>query len=277
MRACIESLEQKRVDDNLFLSTLESEKTRLEKDNDDLAVRLENLQVEMEKSYSQAELALHEAEEVYNSKEMHLRSTIAQLEEVIELHRKELEVSHEKTNVLTNQHNQLQTCFEEAITDAEKLRRDITQLDNIRASLEEKLTEAEQDLSNTKHSVLQKEEDLSRAEKESRGLREELHQVQSKLKSKIDNFEDLENRHQELAHSSVTALEEAKAQHKFDLESAASESAEKYHQLQVSEFTHSHVDRCIAFSRCRINVVHSYGTTQKCNPRAINPAYLLIC
>lgn len=253
-RMYIESLEQKRVDDNLFLSTLESEKTRLENDNDDLTVRLETLQRDMAESNSQAELALHEAEETYNSKELQLRSTIVQLEEDIELHRKDLAASCEKNNMLSDQHDHLQGCLEEAKAEAEKSKQDAVKLDGLCASLKERLTEAEHEICETKQSVVHKEADLGRIEKKACALQEDLDRTQHKLKQAIEDFEDLQTRYQELSQSSAIALQEVEAQSKIDLELAVSEHAEKHDQLQVSGCARSQFGQCTVCSRSCIDV-----------------------
>ena len=253
-RMYIESLEQKRVDDNLFLSTLESEKTRLENDNDDLTVRLETLQRDMAESNSQAELALHEAEEAYNSKELQLRSTIVQLEEDIELHRKDLEASFEKNNMLSDQHDHLQGCLEEAKADAEESRQDAVKLDGLCASLKERLMEAEHEICETKQSVVHKEADLGRIEKKACALQEDLDWTQSKLKQATEDFEDLQTRHQEFAQSSAIALQKVEAQSKIDLDLAASEHAEKHDQLQVSGCVRSQFGQHTVCSRSSIDV-----------------------
>ncbi|KAF1966931.1 hypothetical protein BU23DRAFT_307076 [Bimuria novae-zelandiae CBS 107.79] len=63
-RACVDNLEQKRLDDHLFYLNLESEKTHLEQEYEKVCIRLETLQTETAKSNSQAETALQEAREV---------------------------------------------------------------------------------------------------------------------------------------------------------------------------------------------------------------------
>ncbi|KAF2440577.1 hypothetical protein P171DRAFT_435362 [Karstenula rhodostoma CBS 690.94] len=244
-RACVKSLEQKRVDDNLFLGTLEAEKIRLEKDNDELSSRLEDLRLELEKSNSQADTALHEAEEAYNYKEMHLRSVILQHEETIENHHKEQETLRERTVALgaklaeqeagrcelADQYNDLQNRFQKEQDIVENQRQAHVRLEDHCNNLQTRLLEEERELNEGKQSAIQKEEELAQIGKKVAALESDLQQTRADLATTTERLEDLQLRHHELAQSSTEALQEVEAQCESDLEAAASKAAEEYRRL----------------------------------------------
>ncbi|KAL1613051.1 hypothetical protein SLS60_001283 [Paraconiothyrium brasiliense] len=197
-RACVESLEQKRVDDSLYLGTLEAEKTQLEKDNDDLHARLENLRIELDKSNLQADTALREAreaEEAYNDTEMRLRSVILQHEETIEIEVKKQEALREKTaalddalgkqevemHELANQYDDLQSRFEKEQDALEHQRQTNIRLEGRCTDLQNSLFEAERGLDEAKQSTLHKEEEIARIAREAAALKNDLQQTRVDL------------------------------------------------------------------------------------------------
>ncbi|KAK7188732.1 hypothetical protein DPSP01_005636 [Paraphaeosphaeria sporulosa] len=244
-QACVESLEQKRMDDNLFLGTLDAEKARLEKDNDELSSRLEDLRIQLEKSNYQAHTALHEAEEAYNYKEMHLRSVILQHEETIENYQKEIPTLREKTVALSDklakdeaarselvgQYNDLQNRFEKEKDIVEDQRQDHVRLEDHCNNLQARLREAERELNEGKQAAVEKKEELVRITQKVTILESDLQQTRTNLAMTIERLEDLQIRHHELAQSSTKALQEVEAQCESDLEAAASKAAEEYHRL----------------------------------------------
>ncbi|KAL5418539.1 hypothetical protein PMIN03_001018 [Paraphaeosphaeria minitans] len=244
-QACVESLEQKRVDDNLFLGTLDAERTRLEKDNDDLSSRLDDMRIELEKSNSQADTALHEAEEAYNYKELHLRSVILQHEETIENYQKKEATLREKTAALSDelvkdeaarseladQYNNLQHRFEKEQDIIENQRQDHVRLEDLCNNLQARLLEAERELNQGKQAAIEKDEELVRIKKKVTALESDLQQTRTDFAATTGRLEDLQVRHYELAQSSTKALQEVEAQCESDLEVAASTAAEEYHRL----------------------------------------------
>ncbi|KAJ4358518.1 uncharacterized protein N0V89_003102 [Didymosphaeria variabile] len=246
--ACVESLEQKRVDDSLFLGTLEAEKSRLERDNEDLHARLESLRMELEKSNSQADTALHEAAEAYHCGEMRLRSVILQHEENIGNHVKEQETLREKAasledelgkqeaerHELADQYNDLQTRFEKGQDALENQMQTNVRLEDRCNDLQDRLLEAERKLNEGKQSTLHKEEEMARIGREAAALESDLQQTRADLATTTGRLDDLQVRHHELAQSSTKALQEVEAQCESDLEAAASKAAEEYHLLHLS-------------------------------------------
>jgi hypothetical protein len=202
-RACVESLEQKRVDDSLFLGTLEAEKTRLEKDNEELSVRLENLRIELEKSNSQADTALHEAEEAYHFKEVHLRSIIRQHEATIENYQKEQRILCEKTGALSDklseeeagrheladQYNDLQKRFEREQAVFENQRHSNVRLEDHCNNLQVRLLELERELNEGKQSVIQAEEESAQIGRKAAALESNLQQTRTDLTTTTERLE----------------------------------------------------------------------------------------
>jgi hypothetical protein len=202
-RARVESLEQKRVDDNLFLGTLETEKTQLEKDNEELSVRLEHLRVELEKSNSQADTALHEAEEAYHFKEMHLRSVIGQHEETIENHQKEQGTLREKIAALgdklaeqeagrrglADQYNDLQDRFEKEQAVVENQRQSNVRLEDHCNNLQVRLLESERELNEGRQSAIQTDEELARIGRKAAALESNLQQTRTDLTTTTEELE----------------------------------------------------------------------------------------
>lgn len=202
-RARVESLEQKRVDDNLFLGTLEAEKIRVEKDNDELSNRLKELRLELEKSSLQADTALHKAEEAYNCKEMHLRSIILQYEETIENYQKEQEELHERRAALSDQlaeqearrceladqYNDLQNRFEKEQGIVENQRQDHVQLEDHCNNLRARLLEAERELSEGKQAANERDEELARTGRKIAALETDLQLTRTDLSTTTERLE----------------------------------------------------------------------------------------
>lgn len=233
-QACVSSLEQKRMDDDLFLSTLRTEKTRLETEKEALEAQLGDLQTQFENSRLQGELALREQRDIHANKEMQLESTIDHLEKTLKSHTQELRTSREDLIALTAQYDELQIRFNKEQAVAEKERQMSVQLGNLCESLKIRLEKGEHELSDSRQSVIHKEAELVRLAKLSGNLENELQQSRTEQKSMAGKLEDLQTRHHELAQSSTRALQEVEAQYEVELEQITSESAEEFQRMKVS-------------------------------------------
>lgn len=216
-RACVESLELKCVDHELFLNTLESEKSRLEKDNEELSAQLESLRIALEKSNSQADTALREAEEAYNYKAMHLRSVILQHEETAEHQRKENETFRGRIDTLENELAQeqggrrqlagefadLQTRLEVEQDSLQKQLQVVTRMEETRDMLQGRLEDTERELSQSGQTVIQKDAEIARMGREVAALDEDVHRTRAELMIRTEELEGKFTFQDALRHPSV--------------------------------------------------------------------------
>lgn len=247
-RASMESLEQKRIDDSLFLHTLEAEKSRLESSNDELFARIRKLQIASEQSNLQAETVLRQAEETYNHKEMQLKSTVLQLEKTVEAHQQDLKFMGERTvalgdelakqesekHDLSSEYSRLQVRLGEEQSSAEQHRRTVTRLNDLCNKLQGQLQETTRESDEARQSIVAKETEIVRLGNKTADLEGDLRQKKHELAGTTEKLEDLQARHYELAQSSTRALQEVEAQYESDLETVALKAAEQYHCIQVS-------------------------------------------
>ncbi|KAJ4286997.1 hypothetical protein N0V90_012878 [Kalmusia sp. IMI 367209] len=219
IRASVESLEQKRlITDNLILTTLEAEKNRLERENDELSTLLVQLRADMEKTSLKEKARRDEADEANCRREMQFNSTRLELELTIR-------AREEEWRYLVGQHRTLQAKFEHSEREVKNQKEAIVQLETLSDSLEDRLREAEHKLNEERQSGCQKAEELLRLGKEATLLEENLHHAKAEKETATEGLKDLQDRYHTLEAAASQAASECNLI-KADLHCAYAENAQ---------------------------------------------------
>ncbi|KAF2132227.1 hypothetical protein P153DRAFT_383117 [Dothidotthia symphoricarpi CBS 119687] len=220
----VSSLKSQADDDRYHLEGLEDEKLIMAEEKNRVATKLDELKVEFAEADRAVQETLRTVQEEFHAKELDFRSATFKHEENIRAGANEIEA-------LNGSVSQLRRTLEE-----NKAKQDA--LHEQHQDLQSRFDESESQLDSERETVFRQSEEIKRLKNQNTDIDNQLLSTETELEVITGRLSDLQVSHQELVQSSEEVLRELEVKYTDDMDAAAAkaedQSAKLNNELQIA-------------------------------------------